>query len=291
MRDKHLGILRISAMRQMGKYIFLSLCAFLLGQPVLNAQSEVPVLPTKGICAHRGAVEHFPENTIPAFEEAIRLGAQMIEFDVQLTKDNKLVVIHDRTLDRTTNGVGPVNGSTLAEIIKLDAGSWKSDKFSGEKVPTLQEVLRIMPKNVWLNIHLKGNRRLGVEVAQVVVSENRIPQSVIACERKAAQGVQNVSTEIAICNMERLNSRTDYIDETIKKGYAFIQLKKSRNNGAFRSDIERLKKQGIHINYVQADTGVEMAELFDLGVNFILTDHLTELMDAFGEKETLDVRQ
>ena len=65
----------------MGNYIFLSFCVFLIGNPILSAQSEVPILPSKGICAHRGAVEHYPENTIPAFNEAIRLGAQMIEFD------------------------------------------------------------------------------------------------------------------------------------------------------------------------------------------------------------------
>ena len=265
----------------MGNYIFLSLCVFLIGNPILSAQSEVPILPSKGICAHRGAVEHYPENTIPAFNEAIRLGAQMIEFDVQLTKDNQLVVIHDSSVDRTTNGVGPVNGMTLAELQKLNAGSWKSSKFSGVTIPTMREVLRIMPNNIWLNIHLKGNRELGVEVAKLIVSENRMPQSVVACESKAAQGVQSVNTDIAICNMERLGSRTAYIDETIKKGYPFIQLKKSRNNDDFASDIERLKKQGIHINYVQADTGKEMAELFDLGVDFILTDHLTELLDAF----------
>lgn len=270
-------------MQKMGKYFILSFCTFLLGKPVLNAQSEVPVLPTKGICAHRGAVEHFPENTIPAFREAIRLGAQMIEFDVQLTKDNELVVIHDSSVDRTTNGFGPVSSFTLAEIRKLDAGSWRSGKFSGEKIPTLQEVLRIMPNNIWLNIHLKGNRELGVETAKLIVSENRLQQSVVACEREAAQGVQSVSPDLAICNMERLDSRTAYVEETIKKGYAFIQLKKSRNDDALKSDIARLKKHGILINYVQADTGKEMAELFDLGVDFILTDHLTELMDTFGE--------
>ena len=267
----------------MGKFIFLSLCAFFNGNPILNAQAEAPVLPSKGICAHRGAVEFYPENTISAFKEALRLGAQMIEFDVQLTKDNKLVVIHDSSLDRTTNGVGPVNGLTLAEIKKFDAGSWKSEKFSGEKVPTMKEVLRIMPHNVWLNIHLKGNRKLGVEVAKLIVSENRMPQSVVACERKAAKGVQSVNTNIALCYMERLNSRTDYIEETIKKGYAFVQLKKSRNNEAFIEDVERLKKHGIQINYVQADTGEEMTKLFNLGVDFILTDRLTELLDAFDE--------
>jgi len=92
-------------------------------------------LAKKGICAHRGANETHPENTIAAFEEAIRLGAQMIEFDVRMTKDNKLIIMHDRSVDRTTNGIGLVEELTWKKIKKLDAGQWKSEIFKGEKVP------------------------------------------------------------------------------------------------------------------------------------------------------------
>ena len=73
-------------------------------------------MPSRGICAHRGASDTHPENTLAAFREAIRLGAHMIEFDVALTKDDQLVLMHDSTLDRTTNGKGPVSGFTLNEL-------------------------------------------------------------------------------------------------------------------------------------------------------------------------------
>ncbi len=246
------------------------------------AQSEaLPDLPLQGICAHRGAMGTHPENTIVAFKEAIRLGAQMIEFDVRMTKDNALVIMHDATVDRTTNGSGLVRDLTLSEIRKLDAGSWKSKKFAGEKVPTLKEALQMMPQNVWINIHLKGKKRLGIGTAKLVISEKRRHQAVIACEKQSARGVGRVDPKIKICNMERLSSRPKYIAATKKKGYGFIQLKKSRNNGSFKSDIEYLKKNGIRINYVQANGEKEIGELLELGIDFIFTDDLTPMVRAF----------
>ena len=78
-------------------------------------------MPSRGICAHRGASDTHPENTLAAFREAIRLGVHMIEFDVALSKDGQLVLMHDTTVDRTTHGNGPVSELTLAELKKLDA--------------------------------------------------------------------------------------------------------------------------------------------------------------------------
>ncbi len=254
--------------------LFLSLSAI--------GQSEaLPDLPLQGICAHRGAMQTHPENTIAAFKEAIRLGVQMIEFDVQLTKDDKLVIMHDAKVDSTTNGSGRVRRLTLDEIRNLDAGSWKSEKYAGEKAPTLKEVLQIMPPTIWLNIHLKGNKKLGIETAKLVVSENRTHQAIIACKKKAAKGVQQVSSKIKICNMQRLSSRLKYIDRTIAKRYPFIQLRKRRNNEFLKRDVEYLKKNGIHINYVQANEPQEIGELLDLGVDFIFTDDLVIMVRAF----------
>ena len=133
-----------------------------MNKPLPSTKSHHNIqLPHRGLCAHRGAMTTHPENTLPAFREAIKCGAHMIEFDVQLTKDNALIVMHDPAVDRTTNGHGPIAEFTCEEIRRLDAGSWKSYAFQGEKVPLLDEVLSIMPVNIWLNIHLKGGKALG----------------------------------------------------------------------------------------------------------------------------------
>jgi glycerophosphoryl diester phosphodiesterase len=91
--------------------------------------------------AHRGASGHAPENTLAAFERAVQLGATFIETDIHLTRDAKFVAIHDATLDRTTNGHGSVHEFTLAELREFDAGQWFDRQFSGQRIPTLEEIL------------------------------------------------------------------------------------------------------------------------------------------------------
>lgn len=93
------------------------------------------------IFAHRGASGTRPENTLPSFAEAIRAGAEGIELDVQLTKDDEIVVMHDEQVNRTTNGKGAIKDKTLKEIKALNAGSWFDDKYDSTKVPTLKEVV------------------------------------------------------------------------------------------------------------------------------------------------------
>jgi glycerophosphoryl diester phosphodiesterase len=92
------------------------------------------------ILAHRGASAYAPENTIAAFRLAHELGADGIELDVQLTRDKIPVVIHDDTVERTTNGKGRVCDLTIAEIARLDAGAWKTNDYAGEPIPTLAQV-------------------------------------------------------------------------------------------------------------------------------------------------------
>jgi glycerophosphoryl diester phosphodiesterase len=99
--------------------------------------------------AHRGASGYAPENTLAAFEKALGMGVDEIEFDVQLSKDGAVVVIHDKFINRTTNGKGLVANKSLIELNELDAGK-------GEKIPTLQEVLDLVNKKVSVNIELKG---------------------------------------------------------------------------------------------------------------------------------------
>ncbi|MCD6564218.1 MAG: hypothetical protein J7K23_09960 [Thermoproteales archaeon] len=110
------------------------------------------------ITGHRGAPDEAPENTLASFKKAIELGVDCIELDVRKTIDNKLVVIHDKTVDRTTNGTGLVETYTLERIKKLDAGSWFSDRYKGERIPTLEEALEvILDSDVFVEIELKDS--------------------------------------------------------------------------------------------------------------------------------------
>lgn len=107
------------------------------------------------LLGHRGARAQAPENTIPSFEKAMKLGAHGIEFDVFLSKDKIPVIIHDDTLERTTNGVGVAWEKTLGELEALDAARGWPD-FTGTKIPTLAETLDAMPDGSVVNIEMKG---------------------------------------------------------------------------------------------------------------------------------------
>lgn len=116
------------------------------------------------IMAHRGSRINRPENTLAAFEEAVRVGADGIELDVHLSKDGQVVVIHDETLDRTTDGAGFVHEWTLADLQQLDAGSWFDPAFADQKIPALAEVLDLLESLGFqgrLNIELKRGKNGG----------------------------------------------------------------------------------------------------------------------------------
>jgi glycerophosphoryl diester phosphodiesterase len=106
---------------------------------------------------HRGNAAECPENTLAAFRSAIELGVDLIECDVHLTADQRLAVIHDHQLDRTTNGRGLVRDHTLADLQALDAGSWKDPRFRGERIPELQEVLALARGKVGVAIEIKNH--------------------------------------------------------------------------------------------------------------------------------------
>lgn len=106
------------------------------------------------IIGHRGACAHAPENTIASFRLAVEHGADFIELDAKLSKDQQVMVIHDPTLDRTTNGTGKVNEHTLAELKQLDAGSKFDPKFAGEPIPTLDEVFKAVGQQIFVNVEL-----------------------------------------------------------------------------------------------------------------------------------------
>ena len=236
-------------------------------------------LPQRGICAHRGANNTHPENTIAAFKEAIRLGVHMIEFDVQMSRDSVLVIMHDKTVDRTTNGHGNLSDLTLGELKHLDAGSWKNSIFKDERIPTLQETLEMMPTNIWLNIHTKDNNDIGREVARLIVKNKRIHQAVVACKPGTAAAIHQVDQRIKICNMERLENSNQYVTDTIKLKTDFIQLKE-RSDPFLTDLIKQLKENGIRINYFGTNSADKLKRLFAAGVDFPLVDDVNNMMQA-----------
>jgi glycerophosphoryl diester phosphodiesterase len=120
------------------------------------------------VIAHRGASGYAPENTFAAFRKALAMGAGFIETDLQLSRDARFVAIHDATVSRTTNGHGAVHDLTLADLRKLDAGSWFGSEFAGERIPTLEEILEFAKKHdVVFYLELKPSGSWGGEHALI----------------------------------------------------------------------------------------------------------------------------
>jgi glycerophosphoryl diester phosphodiesterase len=139
-------------------------------------------LPQPVIFAHRGASAHAPENTLAAFELALAQQADAIELDVKLSSDGQVVVIHDATVDRTTNGKGRVRDLPLADLKKLDAGSFFSEQFTGEKIPTLDEVFESVGKRTFINVELTNYNTPGdmlVETVCMLVKKHNMQKRVL----------------------------------------------------------------------------------------------------------------
>jgi len=145
----------------------------------LNHSLELPKLYNDNkdgfiVIAHRGASAYAPENTMPAFEKAVEMEAEMIELDVLLSKDGVPVVFHDAKLNKKSTGKGLVSDYTLAELKKLDAGSWFSKDFTGTRIPTLDEVLAYAAGKISVNIEIKTeavaeNKNSGVEEKSIAL--------------------------------------------------------------------------------------------------------------------------
>lgn len=128
------------------------------------------------VFAHRGASNDAPENTLASFELAATLGAEAIELDAQLTADQQVVVIHDHSVDRTTDGSGKVGEMQLATLKQLDAGGYFDSTFRGERIPTLAEVFEAVGQRLLINIELKNDASiwddLPAHVARLVTQHN-----------------------------------------------------------------------------------------------------------------------
>lgn len=149
------------------------------------------------IYAHRGAKGTTPENTIAAFKEALRMESDGIELDVHLSKDREPVVIHDETVNRTTNGSGEVQDMIVADLKKLDAGSWFHSSFKGEQIPTLKEVLLLLKDAEFLGT-------LNIELKTDQIPYEGLEQRVVDVINEVNVSFQIVFSSFSLASLERM---------------------------------------------------------------------------------------
>jgi glycerophosphoryl diester phosphodiesterase len=240
----------------------------------LSLVAETPGAATQA-CAHRGDKACAPENTLPAIRSAVEKGAAQIEFDVQATRDGQLVIMHDATVDRTTDGKGKVSELAFDEVRALDAGTWFGPQFKGERVPTLKEVLQEIPKTILCNVHLKNTPGVAAASAKMIQDLGKLDHCFLACTEAQAAEAHTVVPEILICNMDRQDgNRKSYIDKTLTLKCAFIQLHHKEGTEGLKEDVARLHAAGVRVNWFGAQEEGLIRLLAEAGVDYVLTDDL-----------------
>ncbi len=233
------------------------------------------------IFAHRGYSAKYPENTLAAFRATAELPVDGVEFDVHLTLDRQVVVIHDERIDRTSNGTGYVKDLTLAELRQFDYGSWFGEEFAGEVIPTLKEVLEVFKgTNHHINIELKSDIFVYVGLEECVLREvealgmtNRIVIS--SFDHEAVKRVADLApaVENAALFVNMILDVVDYQEKLPAKAlHVFLPT-------AVRKPVLEAISKGSVVR-VWTVNDIQYAEvLLNIGVDAIFTDEPEKMLD------------
>jgi glycerophosphoryl diester phosphodiesterase len=237
------------------------------------------------IVAHRGSSGTAPENTLAAFKQAIDDHADMIELDVRMSKDYELVVLHDRGVRRTTNAKGSIWNLTLGDLRRFDAGSWFHRKFSEERIPSLRQVIDILPQHLRLNIEVKtdGDRRKNLAFQESLIlllrEKNFVQRATVSSfDHKFLQRLHKLDPDILI---GVLYSPIRDVAKSPSK------LARKTGASAFICAISQLRKKFVeeaHANSIKLGCyGVnkrkQLEKAMKSGVELVITDHPKEIRD------------
>ena len=237
--------------------------------------------------AHRGGAGLAPENTLSCFEQGT-LHADMLEFDVQPSKDNILMVFHDRQgIERTTNGKGKIPNLSFNYLRSLDAGSWFNKKYLNEKIPTLDDVLNhTVTKKTQFNIELKyydqksdwfekaivkSVKRFNIEKRTVITA--RYPENIIR--------VKEVDPKIDCALLQKERTKFEYLELLFELDLKTAQIRESALDASF---ISRCHENRIRVFFFYADEPIQMKLAVKLGVDGILTNYPNILQELLTKE-------
>ncbi|QGH33562.1 glycerophosphodiester phosphodiesterase [Gracilibacillus salitolerans] len=230
--------------------------------------------------AHRGASAHAPENTMAAFHKGVEMKSDYIEIDVQMTADEELVIIHDTTVNRTTNGTGAVGDLTLEEIRALDAGSWFSEEFAGEKIPTFEEVLDAFRGKVGILIELKSPELYPSMVEKVADALKERNMAHTNNEKIIIQSFNHESMELSKELLPEIPhgvlaglTWAGVTDEQLEAFATYADYFNPNQNIVTPELVDRVHAVGMEIMPYTSRSQEQANRLFDLGVDGIITDY------------------
>lgn len=229
--------------------------------------------------AHRGASAYYPENTLAAFEAAIELGADMIEFDVQLSKCGEVVVFHDEKLSRCTDGKGRLSDHHLHELKKLDAGCWFGNKFKGVTIPTLHEALEFCRGKIAVNIEIKTEAVTdrvagGIEEKSLkIVAQSGMENHVVfsSFDPRAIKHLREIDNNVAVAVLfekEYYNKKLPTQIVNLFDADCFNCSHKELN----KKWLENLEANNISVNVYTVDDEKKIRRFLKAGVEGIFTN-------------------
>ncbi|NEW09752.1 glycerophosphodiester phosphodiesterase [Paenibacillus sp. SYP-B3998] len=229
---------------------------------------------TPWVFAHRGSSAEAPENTMAAFLLAVEQKCDVIELDIHLTRDDQVIVCHDETLGRTTNGSGRIGELTLEEIKRVDAGSWFGQAFAGETVPLLEEVLKQVPKSIGLNIELKQtydgrivdpviNLLREYEQSQSVLFSSYDHKLLYQMKEKAPESRVSLVYDAKPVNPLRLIEDFGLDVFSVSLHDCMVDAE----------DVATIRRSGRHVIVWTVNEELAMRQMLDCGVSGIITDY------------------
>ena len=233
-------------------------------------------LPRPTIFAHRGASAHAPENTLAAFELALAQGADGIELDAKLSADGHVVIIHDATVDRTTDRQGRVKDMSLAELRSLDAGGFFAEQYRGEKVPTLEEVFEALGKRMFVNVELTNYNTPG----------DYLVESVCTLVKKCGLQKQVLFSSFFASNLSKARGLLPEVPRGLLAfngllgawarsfGFAFGRYQALHPNlkDVTPQQVQRVHRLKRRVHVWTVNTAEDMRRLFNWDVDAIFTD-------------------
>ncbi|MGZ9583991.1 glycerophosphodiester phosphodiesterase [Paenibacillus marinisediminis] len=237
------------------------------------------------IIAHRGSAGEAPENTLGSFRLALEQHCDAIELDIQLTKEGIPVVIHDATVNRTTNGRGAVHEMTLEQIQALDAGSWFDSKYAGERVPTLAEVFDLVPASIMINVEIKQfhDDRTVPQLLKLLEAYDRFDSVVVSSfDHKCLKRLKEADDRVKI----GLLYNASFVDHAAMAGLVGVPVYSlhPQGNHIGPEDITGAQQAGLRV-YPYTINQVEHYKLaIHFGVDGIITDYPGRLYSMLHEQ-------
>lgn len=230
------------------------------------------------VFGHRGAKAYAPMNTMPAFELALEQGAVGVELDVHLTRDGHVVIVHDFTVDRTSNGSGHVGDFTLEEIRQLDAGAWFDARFKGVQIPTLDEVFQQFGRDLTFNVEIKYESETsnGIEYAvRDLIYQHNMQTRVIVSSFHAGmlQWFRAIDTEIPLGYLTMSGNIDEYLSLDCEAYHPHHELIDAQY-------VARANAQGRFVNTWTVNDPQRAKALFGMGVNVVITDQPDVILAA-----------